>query len=534
MKDHLFFVVVDVDKIQEFVFEAARLKHIVGGSVLIAYLTSRKFCTEKGVLNEKDEITDLDRLEGQNWMEIYFGGGNMKLLFAEKEPAEKFLRDYQLQFSKTVETAAFTSIIYKIDTSDTPRFEKGLEEAELKLKRRKLGKNKISNNFANPVFTLCSFCKKRNAEKSVKLPNPDNENKEEPACRECHNKEKTHDGLKKGKFENTIMGQFISRYTQKNDEFMDEFDDLKEAEVSFLGIVTIDGNRFGEKIRELVREKIRDAPTENRVKEYIVNLNKISNRIKQATLDAMTQTLDDFKYKLIGKKQKILFKPIIMGGDDICFVMDGKRVMPFTLDLIAALEKEYRKHDLDVKFAAGVSIAKPNFPFFVAHQLSESLTGNVKKGDREYSGIDFEVVFTTSVENLEQMRNNKYRYIDKIDGKTYITTLKPYYIGYFDNKSKDKAKDFNTTLSIAKGLKKRELLARNKVKQMRTLVRKGKIESQYEFKRMIARMSKTDRDAIWNRLLRIYPKREEIWIDIDKRCHNNFIDLSELSEFYPD
>jgi hypothetical protein len=132
------------------------------------------------------------------------------------------------------------------------------------------------------------------------------------------------------------------------------------------------------------------------------------------------------------------------------------------------------------------------------------------------------------------MRNNKYRYIDKIDGKTYITTLKPYYIGYFDNKSKDKAKDFNTTLSIAKDLKKRELLARNKVKQMRTLVRKGKIESQYEFKRMIARMSKTDRDAIWNLLLRIYPKREEIWIDIDKRCHNNFIDLSELSEFYPD
>jgi hypothetical protein len=551
MKDHLFFVVVDVDKIQEFIFEASRLKHIVGGSILIANLTSKEFCTEMEILDKSEETSDITELGGNNWMEIYFGGGNMKLLFAEKDPAEKFLRKYQLQFAKIVETATFSSIIYKIDTSDAMKLEKGFEEAEIKLKRLKRGKEKTLSNYANPIFEICPFCKKRNAENNYILRDP-NKDKKEKACRECHKKEKTHDGLfKKADFQNTLLGDFISHFNQEDDKFMDEFNDLKEAEVSFLGIVTIDGNRFGDKIIKFVQRKIENKLTGNKVKEYVQNFNKISNQIKKVTVNSMAETLNDFKVKIIGGPQrKILFKPIIMGGDDICFVMDGKYVMPFTVKLIEALEKgmekvleneftneskkEDWKNDIEFKFAAGVSIAKPNFPFFVAHQLSESLTQNVKKGDREYSGIDFEVVFTSSVENLEQMRNNKYRYKNKIDGQTYVTTLKPYYLGYFKDNSKDKSRDFDTTLSIAKGLKNRELMARNKVKQMRVLVRKGKIESQYEFNRMIARMSKKDRDAIWTRLLRIYPKREELWIEIDDRLHNNFIDLSELSEFYTD
>jgi hypothetical protein len=526
MKVHPYLIIVDVDKIQEFIFESSRLKHIVGASVLIAYLTSRDFCFERKILEQGNEASDVGQLEDAGWMEIYFGGGNMKLLFAKKEEAERFLRSYQLQFAKTVESASFTSIIYKIDTGSAEKFEMGLEDADIELKKVKQGKEKIIYNYANPVFEICHFCEKRNAQMDLTLFNIDTD-KPEMACRDCCKKDESQD--KKNLetiLKETLLARFMNRYYKEGKKFMNEFDDLKGDEGALLGIVTIDGNRFGEMIKNAVNDQISKSPTADEVNQYIHLLNRLSADINKKILAAMYQTLDDFKDKLTGRNKNILFRPIIIGGDDICFVMDGRRVIPFTEKLINALEEEdfwgYR-----LKFAAGVSIAKPNYPFFIAHQLSESLMKNVKKGNREFSGLDFEVIYTSSVENLEQMRKNKYEY--KMDGKTYITTMRPYYFGDVD----EKYKNFNTTLSIALGVENRGLLARNKIKQMRTLVRKGQVESEYEFRRMTGRMSREERNGIWKRLGMIYPTREKIWVDINGRLHNNFIDLSELNEFYP-
>lgn len=528
MKDHMYLVIVDVDKIQDFIFESSLLKHIVGASVLIAYLTSKDFCFEENILDRNKRADDIGQLEDDRWLEIYFGGGNMKLLFSEKEQAETFLRKYQFQFARTVESASFTSIIYKINARDPLQFENELMQAEIELKKVKQGKEKTINNYANPVFEICPFCNKRNAEKNFEL-FVSGKNKSENVCLDCFKKEKYQRRENLGSTQKeTLLARFINRFEKDGKEFMDNFDDLKgdDRAVSFLGIVTIDGNRFGDQIRAAVKKGIENSTNGSGVKQYIQLLNRFSEVIKEKTLAALGKTLDHFKDKLIRDKNKILFRPIIIGGDDICFVMDGRRVLPFTEMLINELEKAFSTYRLT--FAAGVSIAKPNFPFFVAHRLSESLLKNVKKGNRDYSGIDFEVIYTSSVENLEQMRKSKYEYTK--DGETCVTTLRPYYFG----DTGESHKNFNTTLGIALGVETRNLLARNKIKQLRVLVRKGKELSQYEFRRMIGRMSREERNKVWKRLGGVYPNRGEIWIDIENRLHNNFIDLSELNEFYPD
>jgi CRISPR/Cas system-associated protein Cas10 (large subunit of type III CRISPR-Cas system) len=538
MREHLYLLIVDIDKIQRFIFESTRLKHIVGASIAIASLTSSRFCYDNDLLDESDKRTDIKEVQKGCWMEIYFGGGNMKLLFAEKDDAEKFLRRYQLEFAKAIDSASFTSIIYEIDIGNPDLFEQGLKEAELKLTSLKHSKPTEQNNYANPIFTICPFCNKRVAESGYKLPNP-GKNKKEPACKDCYQKEKAQRKEQlDGPLSNTLLAQFVNKYEPSN-KFIDEFDQFKSDEGALMAIVTIDGNRFGKKIAERVNARISGKSDDSKVNRYIAELNKISNDIKDATKTAMGVTFEKFKHKLTpgtpGNEQKTLFRPIIIGGDDICFIMDGKLALEFTRKLIAELEKTFSAKGLNLKFAAGITIAKPKFPFFVAHQLSEALMSNVKKINRDLSGFDFEVLYNTSVENLEQMRRTKYQYKRSKEGQTYITTLRPYFFNGKPGNDVHEARyrDFGLTLSIALGLKNRELLARSKIKMLRTLVRKGKVESEYEFNRMLSRLSKEESMGIRNRLERIYPKGDNIWIDMGGCLYNNFIDISELNELYP-
>lgn len=530
---HLYYVIVDVDKIQEFIFESSSLKHIVGASVLIAYLTSREFCCENNILNHSDKVADIENLSGNKWLEIYFGGGNLKLLFAGKETAMDFLRAYQLRFYRELESASFTSIIYEIDIADVARFEKGLDDAEKELTRLKLGKQKSVNNFANPVFEICPFCKKRCLETNEKFKIYDQDERvKKSACKECREKERAgQDEALKALYKDTLLGRFFNRCQQQEYservELITELNDIRNAEGSFLGIVTIDGNRFGEKLRSKINEQIKNEAPANKVNRYIKRLNAFSQEIGEKTLAALLET-----FKKLNYNKKILFRPIIIGGDDICFVMDGRLVLPFTEHLLKELEEQFS--DYGLTFAAGISIVKPHFPFFVAHRLSEALLKNVKRIDREYSGLDFEVVFSSTVENLDQMRKTKYEYT--LDRQTYVTTFRPYFI-----ESKNKTAIINDTLAyrflaptlgMALGMENRNLLARNKIKQLRSLVRKGEKVSFYDFRLMTGRMSGEERKKIRDRLEQIYKHPGKIWHRHGDTLYNNFIDIAELNEFY--
>jgi hypothetical protein len=548
MKERLayaYYVIVDVDKIQELIFESSRLKHIVGASILIAYLTSEKFCLENNILDKNKKVLDIENLTGDKWLEIYFGGGNLKLLFADKDKAILFLHTYQLHFYKQLESASFTSIIYKIDVHDESQFEKGTDNAERELNRWKQCKQKTANSYANPVFEVCSFCKKRCLETGTnstiyKIYNID-ERKHKNACRDCWQKDRAQEEENlNNRYNETLLAQFVKRFPVKGGsgvlEFMTEFDNLKAKEGSFLGIVTVDGNRFGEKVKVVIKDRIKKETEKNKVNLYINQLNQFSKQIKEKTLNALWETMTNHNFldrlRTGESNNVLLFRPIIIGGDDICFVMDGRQALPFTEILLKELEKQFSAYHFT--FAAGISITKPHFPFFVAHGLSESLGKNVKRLNRDHSGLDFEVIFSSSVENLEQMRKSKYEYTLK--GQTYVTTLKPYFIEG-EHKEGEKKENLiyrflSPTLGMACGAENRNLLARNKIKRLRTLVRKGETESCHNFRLMIGRMSGEERKGILNRLAAIYRDRKKIWVTIGDTKYNNFIDISELNEFY--
>ncbi|MCU0288997.1 MAG: hypothetical protein MUF15_21705 [Acidobacteria bacterium] len=522
---HLYHVIIDVDKIQEFIFESPLLKHIAGASILIAYLTSQEFCYENKILDKNNKVKTIAELTGSKWLEIYFGGGNLKLLFATQETAMDFLRAYQLRFYCQLESASFTSIIYEIDTTDVTRFEKGLETAEKELTRLKQGKLKSINEFANPVFEICHFCRKRCCETKYQIYDQD-ERVNKSACRDCCEKHQAEEkNFQEGKYKDTLLGKFFNQCQQQEYsdriELIKEFNDFRKGEGSFLGIVTIDGNRFGEKLKSKINEQMKKETPGNKVDYYIKRLNDFSKEISDNTLAAILETL-----KTLGYEEKILFRPIIIGGDDICYVMDGRLALPFTEKLLKVLENKFAHYDLT--FAAGIAIVKPHFPFFVAHRLAEALLKNVKRVDRDYSGLDFEVVFTSTVENLEQMRKNKYEYT--LDNQTYMTTLRPYFLENKTKSGQNKKTLAHRFLAPTLGVENRNLLARNKIKQLRSLVRKGETVSTYDFRLMIGRMPREERDRIWKRLKEIYDG--SIWLKVNNILYNNFIDIAELNEFY--
>lgn len=545
-QNYAYYVIVDVDKIQEFIFEASTLKHIVGASVLIAYLTSQEFCFQNELLFPDHKVTNIKALKDNKWMEIYFGGGNMKLLFANKEAAIRFLESYQLKFYIELDSASFTSIIYKIALNTHTQFEQDLQTAERELNRLKHSKQKAPNNFANPVFEICPTCKKRCLErkKEINFNNSDSL-KEDFVCNDCNKKDaaRKKEALETN-YKSTLLASFRNLFSKKTlpfpVKFVSEFQEFKDK--SSMAIVNIDGNQFGMKLKKEINKRINNQSPEENLNQYIYELNDFSKEINKKTLEALQESVNE-----TAKEEELLFRPIIIGGDDICFIIEGRKALSFTETLLNRLQEKFSEFQLT--FAAGISIIKPTFPFFIAHRLSEALLKNVKKTSREYSGLDFEIIFSSSVEDLEQLRKKKYEYT--LDKEHYVTTFRPYFIPppkNFNQSNHNPSvpqteshqllpklsfRSLEPTLGIAIGVKNRKLLASNKIRQLRALIRKGKIESLYDFRLMIGRMSIEEQNGIWKRLKSIYPGYKEIWRECDGIFYNNFIDISELNQFYP-
>jgi len=525
----LYYTIIDVDKIQNFIFESSKLTHITGGSILISYLTSLGFCINNNILDLESKSNSIMTLSDRKyWFEIYFGGGNLKLIFNSQKNAENFVKKYQLLFSKELETVTFTSIIYKVTTNNYKIFNRDIENAEIELKKLKSGKEISLNNYANPVFKICSFCKKRNSETTFEIYNA-KKNKKEFCCKDCKKRQDafTNDD---NVFKNTNI---INLQNIINKPFFQNFEEIQEIGNSYIGIVTVDGNKFGEKINRFLSKTVNKGSEPEKIDIYLKALNEFSENINKGVTETLLEVLneDGFSELLKGKKN-ILFRPIIMGGDDLCFVIDGKKAIPFTEALLKRLELKFI--DQQLTFASGISIVKTSFPFSIAHQLSESLQSNSKKETRDRSALDFEIINTSSIENLSDLRAGKYYYTN--NGIEYKTTMRPFIVDNEKNIYKKNELDwrsFSTLISVLKGIQGRELLARNKIKELRVIPRQGEKLSEYEFNRLISRMSRDNIKKIWDRLKRIY-KENTIWIKYEEKFYNNFVDIAELNEFYSD
>ena len=233
-----------------------------------------------------------------------------------------------------------------------------------------------------------------------------------------------------------------------------------------LAVVHADGNGLGEiflKFADHIDFEKDTASKEVLNSRYVKRLRAFSLALDVCTENAFIAALAEIAEREFHQDEgKVLpLLPIILGGDDLTVMCDGKDALRFTNKFLTAFEVETARIDHEIfgdiiskvagnaftpkrlSACAGVAIVKPHFPFSAAYDLAEGLitsakrvkklvTDPNKKDDKHpeiktpwpCSSIDFHALYDSSSSELSEIRR-KLRVDDdatKLYARPYVVT----------------------------------------------------------------------------------------------------------------
>jgi hypothetical protein len=203
----------------------------------------------------------------------------------------------------------------------------------------------------------------------------------------------------------TRLDSILAR-RQVSAELPDASVELEELGSDWLAIIHADGNGLGQVFRNFDK---RANTTDNR--DYIAKLRSFSSALDECTEKAFCYSLRMLSSYTSqqGKNIKPIV-PLILGGDDLTVICDGRQALQFTKSFIDNFEEQTRRDPRIQKIltngatsCAGVAIVKPHFPFFAGYQLAEELLKSAKTL-KPHSAIDYHIMYDTGGIDLGRIR----------------------------------------------------------------------------------------------------------------------------------
>lgn len=513
-------VLLDTVSIQRYVFQSNKLKDNLGASFLIEKIYKKYLkdavCEVFGkpfdINTWKNKPEEIRINQGASFEVGYIGGGSAFLFFTEEQKAIDFIKIWTK--SLLVHTPGVTTgvAISKINLEN----EKFSQEREKLFNELRKNKSQYIPETTLPRHGITAECSRSGLSMEI-----------------WHKDKKDAGYVSAGSYavieaSKPAKDDINRKYAEilgTDFCFTNELDKLGRisGEDSHIAIVHIDGNSMGERFKAA---------------KTLVEIRKLSNSVAEATesafvdlikqivekYDAIMESLgfDDnskdskFKYPMDdNKKRKVLpIRSVILGGDDITFICDGKLGLYFSKIFLEFFENKPAHDEKKLTACAGVAIIKTRYPFYRGYRLAEELCGNAKKENKKNqlnSYIDFHISMSGLSGNLEIIR------------KQYITPpekllFRPYKILPEDNKDE---KSFDLLIKNTKGLKK---LPKNKIKELRDVM----IWPEDARKIFVQKLNYRDMDLpeIEGR-----PKFAESIFDNNETV---YFDMIELMEFYPD
>lgn len=240
-------------------------------------------------------------------------------------------------------------------------------------------------------------------------------------------------------------------------------ENLGEIEADWLAVIHADGNGLGEIFLRFHDHIQANSASDNR--RYINTLREFSIALDLCTENAFARAIEPFLQsgnEIPKSGNGIPIVPLILGGDDLTVVCDGRTALQFTKRFLQAFEQETARTDLPdvgdvipriaavalrtdrLSSCAGVAIIKPHFPFAVAYDLAEQLLKSAKKVKQKLtlpddqlkpfpcSAIDFHILYDSSGADLTQIRN---KLTFKQDTATFYRHNRPYIVTPADSLS---------------------------------------------------------------------------------------------------
>jgi len=204
------------------------------------------------------------------------------------------------------------------------------------------------------------------------------------------------------------------------------------GERSLVGVVHVDGNGVGEAIRKWLNKCIQDNVPDDKVRQQLREWSESVDRVGREALErAIKRTIEaveqkNGEYELVGEIEDLSFglecsdgqvflplRPVLLGGDDLTFLCDGRIALDLAETALAAFECCVR-HLGKLSACAGVAIVPVHAPFERAYALAESLCRNAKRRRREEgdsgSWLDWHIGAPLPGETVNDLRLRKYSF----------------------------------------------------------------------------------------------------------------------------
>lgn len=263
--------------------------------------------------------------------------------------------------------------------------------------------------------------------------------------------------------------------------FPSQFEELVDAlpgETSdnFIAVIHIDGNAMGTRVDYIYKANTGDW------EQCRTSLRKFSEGI-QADFEAAFRDTVDEVIRVFQPGGNLPIRPVILAGDDVCFVTAGKIGLECARVFLEKLSQRsnFQQPSLPYAACAGVALAHLKYPFHRAYDLAEELCSNAKRfGARldsqgRVSAMDWHIEFGQLKDSLSDLRED-YRTEDGCR-----LELRPVAVQIPEGVQKpapERTYDFFRTLCGAME-DRRGKIARSKIKELRTALKQGEVEGEF-------------------------------------------------------
>ena len=422
--------ILEVSRKQDYIFSSKKLRENADRSNEIAYVTGSEFFRESAK-NLYDEQRNM----------VYAGGGHTVLQFDSADQAVAFTRAVTEDALRRFEGMEIFAKTLPYDESKTPG--ENLNALSAALERKKAFRQSSFRQMSFGIEALDSLQNYR------------------PQCAEKTDREKIPENL---------------LAPPEGWEYPKQLADLSGD--NFIAVVHIDGNAMGNRVSSLYKNCGTDWESCRK------SLRRFSDGIQadfEMAFRQTVQTLLTSDYVLTPPMLPI--RPIILAGDDVCFVADGKIGLEgarIFLEHLTALTNQEDKGSYAA--CAGVALVHQKYPFHQAYNLAEELCSSAKRygssidKDGRVSAMDWHIEFGQLKENLSEIRKD----YETEDGCRLelrpVTVIVP--DGVNASPAGQRSYDFFRAMCSAM---KNEYgnIARSKIKDLREALKQGEVESEF-------------------------------------------------------
>jgi hypothetical protein len=388
----------DVTSIQKYVFASNKLKENLGASFLVSDIYESMIASNIALKNIPQKVNG--KYDG------YIGGGNALFFFDNEDKAKEFVKEWTKSLLILAPGITVASAMSKWDEKD---FTKSRNELFDKLKGNK---SKYITQTITQRHGISAECQSdgysMDVWRDIFLDDGKIDKERSSYISAATNAKVVAYDKAKNKIENDYKNLLGNEFC-----FTGELDKLGQSKGSenHIAIVHIDGNSMGDRFKQLT-----SLETTKQLSKDVENA--VKNSFKTLLQKIVSELADPVKKEYLslkpdGNKSILPIRPIILGGDDITFVCEGRMGIYYAKIFMEEFAKQNVSDGKPLSSCAGIAVIKTKYPFYKGYQLAEELCANAKSRRRELkdegSWLDFHIAYGGFSGELKEIRDLHYQ-----------------------------------------------------------------------------------------------------------------------------